>query len=271
MAKKLKQLPADGDAFAFQFDDGRYGVCRVLRSATSLEVKQNGENCVLVACSSWIGDVLPDIGDKALRPILHLTHHSWDNQPEMLWVSDPPPKAFMPIGNIKSTPNELAIKCHSFGAWASMKIQRLAQWRWDHDREAIMAEEQAKEQEAVQHRQAEREADADRAASVTLNSLQSHRFFQQWKNYPPKDAIRASRRIMSKTVNALSSFGADPTEDALLPILQDCIESFNRIDKKFNNFIGTIEREDICEEFDKVVAACGLDPTDDLAESWRDW
>ncbi len=55
-----------------------------------------------------------------------------------------------------------------------------------------------------------------------------------------------------------------------MAILQDCIESFNELDAEMR-FIETIEREDICEEFEAIVHACRLGNYEDLASRWRDW
>src|SRR3954465_8985125 len=112
--KKRPQLPTAGTAFAFPLGDGRFSVCRVLLDATSERSKQWGSgDMVLVACSSWIGQEIPRAEDPALRPILYLTHHSWDNKPNALWVWEGPPQHFIPIGKIEPTPEEEAIPCMS--------------------------------------------------------------------------------------------------------------------------------------------------------------
>jgi hypothetical protein len=36
-------------------------------------------------------------------------------------------------------------------------------------------------------------------------------------------------------------------------------------------FIETTLREDICEEFEAIVPACGLGGYKDLADKWRNW
>jgi hypothetical protein len=129
-------LPPAGAAFAVPLADGRFGVCRVLRQNTAEELKRHGADCRLVAGSAWIGDRVPDVRHPMLRPILHLTHHAWKNRPQMLWVSDPPPEDFIPLGAIEPSPEEQSQECYASGGWESCRIQSLAQWRWDHDREA---------------------------------------------------------------------------------------------------------------------------------------
>jgi len=269
--KKKVQLPAEGDAFAVPLDDGRYSVCRVLLDADSEPAKDWKFDCVLVACSEWIGSEIPKADDPALRPILHLTHHSWSGKREVLWISDSVPDEFVPIGLIQPTCEEKEIGSVSFGGWPSMAIQPLAQWRWDNDRDSVLAEDGIKEKKEAQNRQREQQDREDYLANITLEELRDHQFFPQWDEYPPKKAIRASRRIMTGTIQQLLDLGRAAPELDRMAILQDCIERFNSIDAEMGHFIETVEREDICEEFEAIVRACGLGAHEDLADQWRDW
>ena len=269
--KKKTPLPSEGAAFAVPLEDGRFGVCRVIRCTTDDEAQEYGADCLLVGCSAWIGDNVPDAKDPSLRPILYLTHHAWDNKPEVLWVSGPPPSDFIPIGTIESTAEDKAIECRSFGGWGSAQIQPLAQWRWDNERESVLADDKIKKRERVQKRQREQQQRDEYLASITLEALRDHQFFPQWEKYPPKQAVRASRRIMTDTVQQLLDVGPKASESDRMAILQDCIERFNSIDAQMEHFIATVEREDICEEFEAIVHACGLGAHEDLADAWRDW
>ena len=56
-----------------------------------------------------------------------------------------------------------------------------------------------------------------------------------------------------------------------MAVLQECIERFNSIDAEMDHFIETIERDDICEEVEAIVHACGLVAHEDLADKWREW
>jgi len=98
---------------------------------------------------------------------------------------------------------------------------------------------------------------------VTLDDLRGHTFFANWKDYPPLKVIRASRKVMAITVEALVELGPRASESNRMAILQRCIESFNILDAKMH-FIETVEREDICEEFEAIVHACGLGAHKDL-------
>src|SRR5262249_29383488 len=182
MARKKKpKLPAAGAAFAFPIGDRRVSLCPVLLDTNSERSKQWNGDTILVACSSWIGDAVPRADNPALRPILHLKHHVWDNKPNVLWISDEPPQHLIPIGTIEPTAEEQGIPCMAFGSWTCLTFQPLAQWRWDHERDAVLAEDairQKKEAEARSKAQRERERYLER---VTLEELREHRFFPTWK------------------------------------------------------------------------------------------
>jgi len=268
--KKTTPLPSQGDAFAVPLDDGRYSVCRVILDASSDAAKRWNVTGVLVACSEWIGSEVPRPDDPALRPILCRTHHSWAGAREMAWISEPVPHEFIPLGRIQPTPEEMAIACGTFSGWASMAEQPLMQWRWDNDRAAVLEEDKVKQAEAAVLRE---KAAAERRAylaGVTLADLSAHEFFPRWKEYPPEEATRASRDLMAATVDRLIDLGKAASEEDRKAILRGCIESFNELDARLG-FIETVEREDICEEFEALVHACGLGRYADLADEWREW
>jgi hypothetical protein len=273
MAKKRKPvvLPEPGAAFAFQLDDGRYGACRVLRTTNAKETKEYGEPCVLVAASSWVGDELPDPANPALRKILKLTHHSWKNQLEILWVSDLLPQDFQPIGIIPPSKAETKQECHSYGGWESLRLQPLLQWRWDHEREKVLAEDEEEEKERLRQIEAKNREHKKYLASLTLEGLSQHRFFKTWDEFPSKEAIRRSRLIMRRTQKRLLKIGKQAPKANRMAILKECIEAFNALDEELDTFIYTIEREDIREEFYLLANACGLGKYTELADEWREW
>ena len=270
-SRKKTPLPVEGAAFAVPLEDGRFGACRVIRGTTSDEAEEHGAESVLVASSAWIGDAVPNSQDPDLRPVLTLTHHSWDNKPEILWISDPPPDDFIPIGTIEPTSTEKAMECLSFGGWGAVQIQPLAQWRWDNDRDSVLAEDAIKDKEKAKTRERELQERERYLANITLEGLRDHQFFPRWNDYPSEKAVCASRQIMADTVLQLTRVGAGAPESERMAVPQDCIQRFNLMDAEMGGFIETVEREAICEEFDAIVHACGLGAHEDLADEWRDW
>lgn len=269
---KKKPLPEAGAAFVFRLADGRYGVCRVLRQAHGNDVRWLGTPAVLVATSAWIGDAIPDSSDPALRPTLHNTRISPNGgEPILEWQDEPPPRAFKLIGTIPPTPDERKAKCDSSGCWENSPILLLAQWRWQHDREALLAEEAIEAQQEAEELDARNKRIERSQRSMTLAQLARRRFFAHWTVAPHKAAIRASRAVMKRTVQALQALGPSAAERQKKKVLRECVEEFNRLNDTLGQFIETSERDDICTEFDLLVHACGLGHYENLADKWRDW
>jgi hypothetical protein len=263
-------LPSKGSAFAFPTGDGRYSVCRILVDSTSDRARQWGTETILVACSAWIGPEIPRVENPELRPILHLNHHSWNNKPHVLWILERLPQDFTSIGTISPTVEEEEMPCQSFGRWSAMVIQPLDQWRWDNDRGSVLAEDKVEEQKTAEDRLTRYRERQKYLKEVTLKDLLGHHFFPNWNDFPSPGRVLASRQILTRTVEQLLELGRRAPRKKRMAILKECIESFNELDAE-HSFIETVEREDICEEFEAIVHACGLGDQKDLADKWRDW
>jgi hypothetical protein len=223
-----------------------------------------------VAGSSWLGTKAPDLTDPRLREVQQLTHHARKNDANANWVSEPPPDSFQRIGDLAPSAADKQQQCSGFGGWA-FAHQVLMQWRWDHDRAAVLREDAERaEQQAREYKEAERRRREARGA-LTLEGLKKKRRFSEWKGSAPDKAITACRAIFRDTIDAILALGNNPEEPAILPILQACIERLNKLDEACDHFIETTIREDLCEDFDEVVHACGLGNHKDLADRWREW
>ncbi|MFH1299573.1 MAG: hypothetical protein ABIK07_00835 [Planctomycetota bacterium] len=269
--KKKVALPATGDAFAFPLEDGRFCVCRVLSESVNRDEPKFA--AVLVVCSAWIGSEVPAVDDPELRPILKLTHHSWANKDEIGWIDDPLPDTFIPIGKILPTDEEASRECLTFSSWGSIQIQPMMQWRWDHEREAVLAEDAAKKEQQANLTAQNENKRQKHLKQVKLKDLAKHTFFPHWEHLPKK-TLKASRKIMADTVHELIELGKAASEVERLQVLEKCIESFNSLNGN-GDFIATLEREDICDEFEAIVHACGLgshdSPDEPLVDEWREW
>src|SRR5437868_6323041 len=104
-----------GDVFAMPLPDGRYGACRVLA------VRDNPPS-VLVAASPWVGAAPPDVAEPLLRTVLNQTHHNWQDDPCVVWVSEPVPADFFHIGTLAPARKE-AIRDERYSDWAFFAYQ----------------------------------------------------------------------------------------------------------------------------------------------------
>ncbi len=275
--REKPKSPEVGDTFAVSLENGLYTACRVLRSGSSDQPFSSFKDVTLVASADWFGDHVPSIDEPRLRKTLRLNHHTWTDRPNVRWVPGRPPKQFKKIGHIPPTAEDLKTSNHSFDrwdigltAWNAFQIQPLLQWRWDHDREALEAEDRI--EKAEEARKIE-EAKRDRSAylsTVTLNQLLDKTRFAHWRRLVKPKPLAKSRDLFSRAIGKLISIGRNATEESKLNVLRELIEGFNSLDAEFT-FIETEEREDICLEVDAIAHACGLAEKARLVDRWREW
>jgi hypothetical protein len=263
-------LPLPGDVFLMPLADGRFGICRVLRENTPAERKGHGCPRVLVAAPAWIGTAAPDLGDPALRDIQKLTHHSWKGDPNLCWVSEPPPEIFRHIGTIAPDDGDRRLLCAASGGWGYFTCQVLAEWRWYHDREAVLREDVARAAEQARaYEEAERRRREARG-KLTLDGLAKKRRFMDWRGNAPAKATAACRAIFRETVAALAALGPKPGKRAATAVLRQCVERLNALDEEHGHFVETTIAEDLIAEIEEIAAASDLGG-EDLADRWRAW
>ena len=252
--KSKSQLPPAGSAFLFPTADGRLAVCRVLRVAKSPEWIKSHRRLCLVATSPWIGYELPPLDAPVLREILHLTHHSWKNQPHIVWTMGPPTAAFKLIGIISPTAAERKLTSDLFAYWSC--DEPLGQWSWDHEREAVL------ELNAAEARYEERHRDllvAERKTylkTVTLEHLANTKYFQGWLRSCALFA-ELSRSMIAEAIHKLQALGLKSTKDEQLAVLHECVAAFNELNQR-ENFMCSDKNEDICRVLEALCHASAL-------------
>jgi hypothetical protein len=252
-----------GDAFLAPLQDGRLSVCRVLRV-------EPDHSQALVAASTWIGTEPPDLADPWLREILRPNHHAHEGRPWLLWVSDPVPASFTRLGTITPTAEEASLSCASWSGWESFPLQVFLQWRWDHERDQVLAEDEAKRRAEEAAREEQRRAYQPLPAR-TLQELRARTHFPHWAGYAGPTALRGARRIVREMIDALIELGPDAPEPTRLDEINRCVERFNELDEEEGGFIETIERDDIFELVHEIAALVGLEDYGDYLIGVRDW
>ena len=265
-AAKWRERP--GAAFAVPLADGRFGAVRVLRVDPDREMS-------LVAATQYIGAKPPGISEALLASILRMNSVGCDratqrvmpdNWPCVWWQHwcEPPPKKFRYLGIVEPAPAEQRMNPQAFSKyWDDWARYILQEWRWQHDRQALVSELELRNGPSCVEAFLEEKA---RKAEMTLVRLRKQRFFSEWNGFVSASMIRAARKIVQQTIDDLIALGSKPTKKQALPVLRNYIESFNAMDK-----IDTIQRENICDVFYEIVRVAGLKGCDDLAERWRDF
>lgn len=266
-----EELPLPGAVFLAPLEDGRCGCCSVLRDSTNVKSPRMGLPNVLVAACNWIGAEPPSISDRELRSILHLNHHGWEGKPKIDWVFEPPPAEFRFLGVVKPNWRERRMQSDSFDCWENFPLQIMLQWRWDNDREALLAEEAKRDSHRTRQDEAEAVARKQHLASLTLDRLLADRRFLNWEESHKPEVVRASQQIFQDAIRSIRALGSEPNEGEVFSCLRRCIERFNDLNEEYSHFIETLEREQICECFEELVHAAGFGHHAGLADRWREW
>ena len=107
-----------------------------------------------------------------------------------------------------------------------------------------------------------------------LSALRNKKAFQSWEGSVDSGIIEESRRVYEETIDSLLGLGEDASAEERLRILEQYVQRFNELDSAHDQFIATIEREDICECFGQIADVVGLEginECDDLPNVARDW
>ena len=270
--KRPKQVavPPVGSVFLMPLGDGRYGTCRVIRYGEESDGVSFGGVHALVVASRWIGTAVPSLDEPLLREPLIKTHHSWSNQVEAFFVMDEVPVDFQLLGTLLPTNEDMNLRCLSFGHWKSAPLHVLIQWRWDNDREALLADDEVKRQKeraTVLEKQRQRQ---NFLASVTLSQLRDKERFATWGGSVSDELIDVCRHIFAETIDSLLEFEGKPPKKSMVAAMKECVTRLNELDTE-QHFIETIEREDLCQEIDEIVHACRFPKEEGIADRWRDW
>jgi hypothetical protein len=139
--KKPQTGVSIGDVFIINVGGGMRGAFRVLQGPTS----PFGSKMWDVATCAYVGKEDPAIDDPRLREVLVQNRFFYRNEPAISWLGGKPPASIKRIGTIEPTKAESTIVCNSFGFWDEQSgNDAYLEWRWEHDRAALMDEQQKK-------------------------------------------------------------------------------------------------------------------------------
>jgi hypothetical protein len=142
--KKRQTEISVGDVFVTNVGGGMRGALRVLQGPKS----PFGSKAWLVATCAYAGKEDPAIDDARLREVLVQNRFFYRNQPAIIWLGGKPPASLKRIGTIAPTQAESTMVCNMLGSWKEKSgNEAYLEWRWEHDRAALIAEQQKKDAE----------------------------------------------------------------------------------------------------------------------------
>lgn len=108
--------------------------------------------------------------------------------------------------------------------------------------------------------------------SPILNWVRDPNEEYYWDIYSQQNCDKA-QQFMIDLVNKLESKN-DMSEERKVECFKECILKLNKHNEKYSGFIETVEREELCDFFDNLADAAGinvLDYDDGIADEWREW
>ena len=253
----------------------------------ALEVSKGVE--VLFRVVASLGDTRCVVLTKAARldspalfqPQPH-SHHNWNRPMLGGWVSEAPPAELRALGVVplrkgesdrvlhpetwvklpRKSP-ELSHKVLPLCAWSLLLDDGRRQWRWDHQREAVLAEDAKLEAQNKAKFEAALAASGKKKATLQkkgVSSLKKTRFFAAWKGVRETALIKEVEAAMREAVLSLDG----KTTAQATKRLAKLVRTFNEIDERHDHPFDTIDREDVMEAIGTVAFACGID--DDVFE-----
>lgn len=186
------------------------------------------------------------------------------------------------LGKSRVSPEEssLAANTTGFGVgsrsaalrWANFAAE--GEWRWTHDREALVAESRQVEARNKATREAEEERYRNRLVKLTWEQLLAETPFERWASsppFPPADFTTAARGVIRDACKTLEALGPKPKKAAVRAVLKHCVEWFNIADEKAGGVIDTEEREDIYVVLEEMAFVARQKQLVDEIDVWREW
>lgn len=261
----MPPLPTPGAVFAFAPRPGTEVHLRCVAAVGS-------SRCVVMTRSS--GPLRKTA--KALFEVQPLTHHEWNRPLLGGWVEGPPPRSVKSLGVVKLKTSEaervlhpeawvklprksqaLARKVLPVSSWSALLDEVRAQWRWEHEREAVRREDAAREAAQVRSLEAalaQSEAADDALLEGGVRGLAGRRFFTVWDGEQPKALVTAAERAMREALADLEGLGPQQAAKRLAVLMQ----RFNALHAKtpFDEDVA----DDVLDALLVVAAVCGISP-----------
>lgn len=188
----------------------------------------------------------------------------------------------MLLGNRKLSLNEKTLGDRIIGFNVGCRYSTLnaanhaaeGEWRWEHDREALLVESEKVEAKAAADRAAKEERYRTRLKHLTWEKLLSETPFDRWSPSPPfpsHEFTEAARETIRQACRDLRELGPKPPRAKARAILKSCVEWFNKADEAAGGVIETEEREDILAVLEEMAHVVKQKSLIEEIDEWKEW
>jgi hypothetical protein len=181
---------------------------------------------------------------------------------------------------VSRTENSLVAPIATYAPGASYSTLMFAnyaaegEWRWAHDRDALVAESERAAAKSAAERAAREERYRTRLSKLTWDRLLAEMPFERWTPSPPfpsQEFTLAARDTIRAACIALSALGPKPRKADVRAVLRECVEWFNDADEGAGGAIETEEREDIRDVLEEMAYVARQKALIEEIDQWRTW
>jgi hypothetical protein len=245
----------------------RFGAARHIR--TTPEGFLTG---AIIVATAWIGGAPPLADDPKLKEVLMLTHGGYSGRPWCMTVHCRLPKgarALFSIGPMGEDEKLADQYGSSVSGWDQAARVILNQWLWDHDRAGYEARGRAEEGERKAAAREWRKKQVAKFSRMTLDDLATTKFPVYFLSGCPRSGRKGVFDALRGLVDDLRKDPSISPAAAGKHVVKRTKE-INAADDR-DEFIGTLEREMIYMEFEKIFTVAKMPNLLEVVDSHRDW
>jgi hypothetical protein len=279
--------PVAGNVYSFRTsplsevaspETGRYAAFKVLGV---------NERYVAIAVLEGIWSAPPSLRAASEAAVLH--EHRFAHMGRMAafgvstdWWTPSDLDSISLLGSGRLSPEEKAIGAKIIGVGVGCSYSTLGsanhaaegEWRWEHDRDALIVESEKSKAKTAAERAAKEERHQARLKNLTWEKLLAETPFERWVSsppFPPTEFTEAARERIHNACRELRELEPKPPKARVRSILRGCVEWFNEADKAAGQVIETEEREDICAVLEEMAFVAKQKGLRDEIDNWREW
>jgi len=113
---------------------------------------------------------------------------------------------------------------------------------------------------------------------MALQDLKNNKPTEEWKESLEEgdelfteESITESERTLDDFIDGLIALKDDKSEEKIMELVEKIVTEFNILNDKYDYYIETLEREDLCDFIMEAASLAGLETDEDITKEWREW